>query len=896
MDEERPDPDQLLARVQAENAKQARGKLKIFFGMAPGVGKTYAMLLAARKVAKEGIDIVVGYVEPHVRPETQALVMGLDLLPRRTLTQHGKTVQEFDLEGAIARKPQVVLVDELAHSNAEGTTHAKRWQDVQDLLQAGIDVYTTLNVQHLESLNDVVAQVTTIPVRETVPDHVFEEADEVELVDIAPDELLERLREGKVYLPAQAYRAIENFFRKGNLLALRELSLRKTAERVGAQANDYRLQHDVARIWPTSERLLVCVGPSPMSARLVRATRRMATSLRAPWTALHVELDQQALTGDGDKQRLEHNLRLAEELGGEVRHVAGNNLAMAVLEFARSHNVTKIVLGKPQPTRFAWPWQSRFTDQLIRECGDIDIYFISGDEPDTATKLAKREAGPVRRGPYLKAVAIVAICSAISWMLSPFLEITNLIMFFLAGVVAVALTTGRGPAILATVLSVAVFDLFFVPPYGTFAVTDTQYLLTFGVMLGTGLVISELTARVRAQTEAAREREQKTAALLALSKELTLLPTQEAVAQTAQGLVAQALDAESWIVVPDEQGKLRTLMTSAQFAPPEKDDAVMRWSFDHRQLAGAGTDTLPGTRATYIPLLVTEGVLGVLGVRPKQEGNSLTSAQRELLQAFASQIAGALERCSLARQAEQVRLQVETEQLRNALLSAVSHDLRTPLATITGAASLLVDKPEQLSAETSHDLAESIMDEADRLHRLVTNLLDLTKLEAKAIELQRELQPIEEVIGVVLDRMERQLKGHPLTMELPAELPLVPIDGLLIQQVLINLLDNAMKFSPSDGPITLRAWQQEQLLWVEVADKGQGFSSSDAEKLFAKFYRGNRQSGVGSGIGLAICRGIVELHGGKIVAESVPGEGSRFRFSLPLHVAGIDGAEKLPLH
>ncbi|MFO0886149.1 MAG: DUF4118 domain-containing protein [Pirellulales bacterium] len=612
--------------------------------------------------------------------------------------------------------------------------------------------------------------------------------------------------------------------------------------------------------------------------------------------APHVELEQQSITSDDDKQRLEHNLRLAEELGGEVRHVAGNNLAMAVLEYARNHNITKIVLGKPQPSRFGWQWQSRFTDQLIRQCGDIDIYFISGDDSGATAKLAKDAPKKNDRGQYLKAIGVVTLCTILCSLLFPFLERTNLVMFFLAGVVAVALTTGRGPAIVATILSVASFDLFFVPPYGTFAVTDTQYLVTFGVMLGTGLVISELTARVRAQTEAAREREQKTAALLALSKELTLLPTQEAVAQTAQRLVAQALDAESWIVVQHEHGGLRPLVTAAQYAPPEKDDAVMRWSFDHRELAGAGTDTLPGTRATYIPLLVTEGILGVLGVRPKQEGNTFSSAQRELLQAFASQIAGALERCSLARQAEQVRLQVETEQLRNALLSAVSHDLRTPLATITGAASLLVEKPGQLSAETSHDLAESIMDEADRLHRLVTNLLDLTKLEAKAIELQRELQPIDEVIGVVLERMERQLKGHPLKTELPAELPLVPIDGLLIQQVLINLLDNAIKFSPSEGPITLRAWQQEQWMWVEVADQGQGFSNSDAEKLFEKFYRGNRQSGVGSGIGLAICRGIVELHGGKIVAEGIPSGGSRFRFSLPLHVAGIDGAEKLPLH
>ncbi len=875
------------ARVQAEDAKDVRGKLKIFFGMAPGVGKTYAMLLAARKIAKEGIDVVVGYVEPHVRPETQALVMGLDLLPRRTSTQHGKTVQEFDLEGAIARKPQVVLVDELAHSNAEGSTHAKRWQDVEDLLQAGIDVYTTLNVQHLESLNDVVAQVTMIPVRETVPDHVFEAADEVELVDLAPDDLLCRLKEGKVYLPAQAYRAIENFFRKGNLLALRELALRKTAERVGAQAVDYRQQHDVARIWPTSERLLVCVGPSPMSARLVRATRRMASSLRATWTALHVDLEQRPLTQAEDKQRLEQNLRLAEELGATVAHLAGTNFADTVLEYARNHNVTKIVVGKPTRSRWQFFWQRTFIEQLIRDCGDIDIYFISGDDqaPSTTSHQAKPSLTPWK--PYAWSVVTTAICTAICAVLFPFLEITNLVMVYLAGVVAIALAYGRGPSILTTVLGVAAFDLFFVPPYGNFVVSDTQYFLTFGVMLATGIVISELTVRVRAQTISARERERKTAALLSLSKELTQLPTSEAVANAAQKIIASAIDVDTWIVVPNSDGQLLPLSALPESSPPSKDDAVTRWVFDHREIAGAGTDTLPGTTATYIPLLVTGGIVGVLGVKPKNEAQPLSSEQRELLRAFASQLASALERCALAGQAEQIRLQVETERLRNALLSAVSHDLRTPLATITGAASLLVDERQQLSAATCHDLAESIMDEAERLHRLVTNLLDLTKLEAGVIQVQRELQPIEEVIGVVLSRLERQLRGHSVKTHLPEDLSLVPIDGLLIQQVLINLLDNAVKFSPEGSPIDLTARQEENFLWIEIADRGPGFPPGEADRLFEKFYRVNGRTGVGSGIGLAICRGIVDLHGGKIVAENRHGGGALFRFALPIHVAGV---------
>lgn len=875
--ESRPDPDALLARVHTDAAKAARGRLKIFFGMAPGVGKTYAMLEAARKVGKEGVDVVVGYVEPHARPETQALVLGLDVLPRKAVEQRGATLQEFDLTAAIARRPQLILVDELAHTNAEGMTHPKRWQDVEDLLVAGISVYATLNVQHIESLNDVVAQVTGVAVRETVPDHVFEQADEVELVDIAPDDLVERLREGKVYVPQQAQRALENFFRKGNLIALRELALRKTAERVSAQALDYRQEHDVTEIWRTGERLLVCVGASPMSAQLVRAARRMAAGLRAPWIALHVESDRAAAPSAADEQRLAQNLRLAEELGAQVEVASGADFAETVLEYARARNITKLIVGKPLQSWWRELVRGSFVYRLIRQCGDIDVYVIGGKDAEVAPNAIAPATRPTRWADYLPAVLAVAVCTLACRVLDPFLASTNLAMIYLANVIVVALLCGRGPSIAATVLGVAAFDFFFIPPQWTFAVSDTQYLVTFAVMLVTGIVISELTARLRGQSESARRRERHTAALYSFGKELGNLQSREAIAAAVRRTIHEAIDAETWLLVVDDDGSLIALGDP----PPAKDEGVAHWAFSHRLPAGAGTNTLPAAEAAYYPLMVADGIVGVLGIRTIASGRLLGVEQSNLLQAFVGQTAAAIERCNLAVKAEEARLQVETEKLRNSLLSAVSHDLRTPLATITGSASLLADATANINSAAKQELAASIFEESERLNQLVANLLDLTRLEAGAIVLDRVLQPIEEVIGVALARMERQLREHPAATTIDDDLPPVPIDGVLIQQVLVNLMDNAEKFSPPGAAIEVRASRRDDHLAVEVADRGPGVPESETTKIFDKFYQTAATTRRGSGIGLAICRGIVVLHGGEIVAENRPGGGALFRFTLP---------------
>jgi two-component system sensor histidine kinase KdpD len=881
---ERPDPDELLSRVKAEEARARRGKLKIFFGAAPGVGKTYSMLEAGRKLAKDGLDVVVGYVEPHSRPETQALVLGLDLLPRIEIAHRGVKLLEFDLNAALALRPQVLLVDELAHTNAPGLTHAKRWQDVAQLLDAGIDVYTTLNVQHLESLNDVVAQISGVTVRETVPDSLFDNADEVELVDLAPDDLLERLREGKIYIPREAQRATEHFFAKGNLIALRELALRRTAERVGAQMDVYREEHRVVSTWPARERLLVCVGPSPFAARLVRATHRMAASLHAPWIALHVETPDDSRMSRPGHDYLKDALHLAEQLGGETAMLSGTSVADELLHYAQSRNATRIVVGKPKQPRWKEWLRGSLVYELTRRAGDIDIYVISGTAPSEGHPAHR--APPARRSPleYLWSVAAVLVCTGVSWMLSSYLAPTNLVMIYLVGVVVVSLRLGRGPSILTAVLGVLAFDFFFIPPQLTFAVRDTQYLLTFLVMLATGVVIGTLTNRVRFQVESARKRERRTAALYSLSRELTATQGREQIARVAAEHVAAAAEANVVVLLADTAGKLASLgATASGFELNDHEQAVADWVRKHGQTAGRGTHTLPGAEALYLPLSASHGTVGVLGVRLSGDGQRIDQDPLHLLEVFAGLIGLAIERADLAKEAERIGLQMETERLRSSLLSAVSHDLRTPLSVITGAASTLLEGDASLAPQVRRELLTSVLNDAERLNRLVANLLDMTRLEAGALEVHKQWQLLEEIIGAALGRLARQLENHPVTTRLSPDLPMVPMDELLVQQVLVNLLENAAKYAPPGSPLEISAVAAGDAVCVEVADRGPGLMADELERVFEKFYRTPDSSGrPGAGLGLAICRGIIELHGGKIHAENRPGGGAVFRFTLPL--------------
>jgi two-component system sensor histidine kinase KdpD len=805
----------------------------------------------------------------------------------------GTTLNEFDLDAALARHPTLILVDELAHTNAPGARHAKRWQDVEELLAAGIHVYTTLNVQHVESLNDVVAQITGVIVRETVPDSILERADEIELIDLPPDDLLQRLQEGKVYVPEQARQALEHFFSKGNLIALRELALRRTADQVDEQMQVYRRTHEITETWPTTERLLVCISPSPLSIRLVRATRRMAARLRAAWLAVYVETPASLRLPEADRERVVHTLRLAEQLGAETVTLSGQSVSEEILTYARTRNVSKIVVGKPLRPRWREVVFGSVVDELARNTEDIDVYVISGEHDDSRPPSPRLPEQRSDGSAYGWVLAVVVGCTALDWLLLPFLEKANLVMVYLLGVTLVAMRRGRLAAIMASVLSVAAFDFFFVTPYLTFAVSDLEYLVTFAVMLLVALVISTLTVRLRQQAEAARYRERRTAALYALSRELASTPDTNGLLRAAARHLHEVFESRVSLLLPNATGRLQPwgpadglsqgLGGQMFLTLDAKEHAVAQWVYEHRQIAGLGTATLPSAEALYVPLLGARGAVGVFGIRPAHPRRLLAPEQLHLLETFASQIALGIERAALAEAAQQAQVQIETEQLRNSLLSSVSHDLRTPLAAIAGAASSLQEDYAALDASMHYDLCQTIAEEAHRLNRLVNNLLEMTRIESGAIQVHKEWQPLEEVVGAALTRLEAQLGDRPLTTHLPADLPLVPLDSVLIEQVLMNMLDNAVKYTPPGSPITLSAWATEGAVTVEVADQGPGLPPGDEQRIFEKFYRVPRAAlSNGAGLGLTICRGIVAAHGGRMWAENRPGGGAAVRFTLPL--------------
>ncbi len=882
---ERPDPDALLRKVQEEEARERRAKLKVFFGAAPGVGKTYAMLSEARERRAQGLDVVIGVVETHGRGETAALAEGFEALPRRELPYRGLFLKEFDLDAALRRKPHLILMDELAHTNVQGSRHEKRWQDVLDLLDAGIDVYTTVNVQHMESLRDVVAQITGILVQEKVPDTVLERADEVELVDLPPEDLLQRLREGKVYVPEQARHAIDRFFRKGNLLALRELALRQTAQSVDAQMRRYMASEGIQKTWAAGDRLLVCVGPHPLSERLIRATRRIAATLGASWIALYVETPRHLRYGEEDQARIEAHLRLAEQLGGETAVIEGGSvLGGVILDYAREHNVTKIVVGKPARTRFREWFRGSLVDELIQGSGDIDVFVITGD---AATEGARPALAPKPRSPwhhYAFAAAAVASASTLSGLLFQRTELADIIMLHVLAIVLVASRSGRGPSLLASLLSVAAFDFLFVPPYLTFAVSDFRHVGTFGILLFTGWAISTLTERIRQQARLARGREQRTAALLRLSRELAAGADSLDLVASAIREVAAQFHAEAVVLLPDAQGRLAPVgAPPVAFLASDQEVGVAQWVLEHAEPAGRGTETLPGSRATYFPLKAASGTVGVMGILPGSGASWTDPDQRRLLEAFTSQTALAIERLEWARRHEDTRRRMDEERLRTTLLSSVSHDLRTPLGTITGAASALLDPLGNLPKETREELLRSIQDEAQRMHRLVTNLLDITRLESGSVEVRKSWTPVEELVGTALGRLEEALAGHPVSVSLPPGLPLVPVDEVLMAQLLGNLLENAAKHTPPGTPIEVRAWSTGAALTLVVADGGPGLVAGEEERIFEKLVRGTRRGEEpGAGLGLAICRAIVEAHGGRIQAASRPQGGAQFLVTLPL--------------
>ena len=877
----RPDPDELLVHVQAEEQQKKRGHLKIFLGYAAGVGKTYAMLEAAHQRKDEGVDVVVGYAETHDRVETEALLSDLEVIPRQQVTYRGVQLPEMDIDAVLRRRPQLALVDELAHTNTPGSRHPKRYQDVEELLTAGINVYTTLNVQHIESLNDVVAQITGTIVRETIPDRVIDEVTDIELIDLPPEELLNRFKEGKVYIPEQAEWAIQKFFRKGNLTALRELTMRRAAERVDDQMRAYMQTRAIPGPWAAGERLLVCISPGALGGRLIRTARRLADELNAEWFAVYVETPDQAGISQEERDRVARSLRLAEELGAKTISLPGQSLAETVMDYARSHNVTKVIAGKPLHSRWKEFLRGSVVDNLIRLSGSIDVYVISSEAEPSAKKVVEawRPKRPLIR--YLWGLVLVAAASGLSALIAPFISPTNLVVIFLLSVVLAAVYLGRGPAILTSVLSVAAFDFFFVPPRLTMAVSDTEYLLTFIGLLAVGLVISQLASLVREQAEAAQRREAQTVALYELGRDLTVTAGLEAVTQTVIAHISQIFSREVTIFLP-VGGILKVYATSPGLAFSDNDLAVATWAFEHGQVAGRGTDTLPDASMRYQPLKTARGVVGVLGVKPSTPGHFLTRDQRRTLDAFTNQVALAIERARLIEQTRQAELLEITDKLQTALLNSISHDLRTPLVSITGALSSLADDQIALDGSARRSLIETARGEADRLNRLVGNLLDMTRLEAGAMRINREACDIQDVSGSALDEFGSRLEGRSVTVDIPDELPLVQMDFVLIERVLVNVIDNALKYSPPESPIEIRVHVAGAFVELAVADRGIGIPPEDLTRVFDKFYRVQRPDSVnGAGLGLSISKGIIDTHGGFMVAENRSGGGTIITMALP---------------
>jgi len=876
----RPDPDKLLEHI----SRQPRGKLKIFFGACAGVGKTYAMLQEAQRLRGQGLDILVGVVETHGRSETAEQLKGLSIQPLKRINHRGRMVQEFDLDAALARNPALILMDELAHSNAPGSRHPKRWQDVEELLHAGIDVLTTVNVQHLESLNDVVGGITGIQVRETVPDPIFDGADEIVLVDLPPDDLRQRLHEGKVYLSAQAERAIEHFFRKGNLIALRELALRRTADRVDEQMRAWRETQGQDKVWHTRDSILLCIGHNPGNEKLVRIAARLAAKLGSVWHAIYVETPKLHRLPEHQRHSILSALRLAQELGAETATLADSNLEPAVVRYAREHNLGKIILGRHITAR--WWHGSTFAERLGKYAPDLDLVIVALDEHAsfTHTRTADtRGMGEKWRLQLQGCAAAVALCALITWVANHWLgtfETANLVMIYLLGVVVIALFYGRWPSVLAAVINVISFDLFFIAPHGTLAVSDMQYLLTFGVMLTVGLVIGNLTAGVRYQARIARYREQRTRHLYEMSKALADDRSPLEVATTSVQFINSTFRARSLLLLPDENGKLKGISTAG--GPTQWDDAIARWSFDKGQPAGAGTDTLPAVPYQILPLRTTEKTLGLLVIEADNLRQLVTPEQQRLLETFTLLVAAALDRLLLTAREEQARLASEREQLRNSLLAALSHDLRTPLTVLLGQAELLTknlhDEGSKYSSQ-ANDIRQHVLNTT----RLVNNLLEMARIQSGGFQLHKEWLTLEEVIGSALQMFEPASNGRRVTLYLPDPLMLIDVDGPLFERVLINLLENALKYAGPAAEIGIRSAGEADSLLLEVWDNGPGIPPEKEQLIFDKFSRGNKESAIpGVGLGLAICRAIVELHGGTISAMQRPQGGVSFQIMLPL--------------
>ena len=874
--DKRPSPDALLAEARREGGR--RGRLKIFLGAAPGVGKTYEMLTTARAKKREGFDVVAGVIETHGRSETEALVEGLETVDRRKVDYKGGRLEEMDLDAVLARHPKIALVDELAHTNAPGSRHPKRYQDVEELLAAGIDVYTTLNIQHVESLNDVVAQITRVRVRETVPDSILDQADDIEVIDIAPDDLLQRLREGKVYLPLHAERALNNFFSPGNLTALRELALRRTAQRVDDQLLTHMQAHAIAGPWAAGERVIVCISEDLRSAGLVRYAKRLADRLHAPWIALSVEGRRSLQLSHVERDRIADTLRLADRLGGEAVTVpgAGRRVADDVIAYARDNNVTHIVIGKSERSQLFEMLYGSIVHDLVRRSGNISVHVIAGDAVEGAEPVPKKTVRPAPEGssidakPTLAAAVAVAVALGIAEVVQRFFAVQSVEVVFLTAVVVIAVRFGLYPSLVAVVGGSLCYNFFFLPPLYTFTIADPSNIAALFFFTIVAVLVSNLAAQTRQEAVIAQARARATEALYGFSRKLASCGNLDDVLWATVFQVASMLKVRVVVLLP-EAGRI---VVKAGYPPEDElDDAdigAAKWCFDNDRAAGRSADTLPGAKRLFLPMHTGRGTIGVVGIDSDVPGPMLTPDRRRLLDALTDQGGLAIERVRLVEDLDRAKLQTETDKLRQALLTSISHDLRTPLASVLGAATTLRDLDGALDPASKTELLGTVIDEAERLNRFIANLLDMTRLEAGAVTPNLARYDVGEIVDSALRRASKILDAHRVLVDTAPDLPALALDAVLFEQALFNLLDNAAKYAPEGSTIRVQTWQDRGRIHLQVLDEGDGLPPGDVERIFDKFYRARKGDRVraGTGLGLAIARGFIEAMGGSITASN----------------------------
>jgi two-component system sensor histidine kinase KdpD len=885
--DKRPSPEALLQ----EASRETRGHLKVFLGAAPGVGKTYEMLLSGKARGREGVDVVAGIVETHGRAETEALLSGFEIVPRRRVDYKGRMLEEMDLDAILARRPALALVDELAHTNAPGSRHPKRYMDVEDLLAAGIDVYTTVNIQHLESLNDVVAQITRIRVRETVPDAFIDRADEIEVIDLTPADLIQRLNEGKVYVPKTAQRALEHYFSPGNLTALRELALRRTAQRVDQQLLTHMQAHAISGPWAAGDRVLVVVNEHPKAPALLRYARRLAERLRTPWAALYVETPRALRLSEAERDRIADAMRLAEKLGGEAVTIPGSELANDIIGYAEANNFSHLIIGKSQRSRLHEMLFGSVTYDIVRGAGNIAVHVISGAEADSLppkTVATRQASAGAELKPYLASFCFVAIALAAGVFLSRFLFVQNIALVFLMAVLVSAVAYGLWPALFACMLSVLAFNFFFLSPHYTFTISDPENVVALFFFLLVALIASNLTASVRSQAMVARRRAKTTEDLYLFSRKLAGIASLDDLLWATASQVASMLQVRVVLFLPEEGSLTLRAAWPPEDVAEEADLAAAKWSWEANRPAGRGADTLPGAKRLFLPMRTGRGPVGVIGIDNDKAGPILTPDQRRLLDALTDQAALAVERINLAEDFDRTKRAAERDQLRSALLTSISHDLRTPLASILGAATSLKTFSDLAGADRE-ELLSTIQEEAERLNRFIANLLDMTRLESGAVAPNMSLLDIGDIVGSALRRAEKILSGHRVEIDVAADLPMVSLDAVLFEQVLFNLLDNAAKYAPAGSTVRIQGWRDGDTLRLRILDEGSGIAGEDLTRIFDKFYRARKADSqrAGTGLGLAICRGFMEAMGGSIEAGNRSDRpGAVFTIAIPVSDTG----------